>query len=123
MFRLSYFLLAVLGIAAVISIGYRIQQKEWVKQTDVFLLIPLLFTYMFIRAPWSYGPGGWINDRIHLYILLILAAWLNCRYGQIIPLCYRCLPHFVQLTPTSVGLHTIMPGLLQRLRKLSQLHT
>ena len=72
----NYFLLAVLGIAIVLSIRYRIQRKEWVKQTDVFLLIPLLFTYMFVRAPWSYGPGGWINDRIHLYILLLLAAWL-----------------------------------------------
>ena len=79
----NYFLLVVLGIAAVISIGYRIQQKEWVKQTDVFLLIPLLFTYMFIRAPWSYGPGGWINDRIHLYILLILAAWLIADMGKL----------------------------------------
>ena len=31
---------------------------------------------MFFRAPWSFGPGGWINDRIHLYILLMLAPWL-----------------------------------------------
>ena len=72
----NYFLLAVLGIAIVVSIGYRIRRKEWVKQTDAFLVIAFLFTYMFIRAPWSYGPGGWINDRIHLYILLMLAAWL-----------------------------------------------
>ena len=71
----NYFLLAVLGIAIVISIGYRIQRRQWVKPTDAFLLIAILFTYMFVRAPWSYGPGGWINDRIHLYILLMLAAW------------------------------------------------
>ena len=79
----NHFLLAVLGIAIVISIGYRIQRKQWVKQTDVFLLIPLMFTYMFIRAPWSYGPGGWINDRIHLYILLLLAAWLISDMGKL----------------------------------------
>ncbi len=72
----NYFLLAVLGVAIVVSIGYRIHRKEWLKQTDAFLVIAFLFTYMFIRAPWSYGPGGWINDRIHLYILLMLAAWL-----------------------------------------------
>ena len=78
----NYFLLAVLGIAAIISIGYRIQRKEWVKRTDAFLLIALLFTYMFVRAPWSYGPGGWINDRIHLYILLLLGAWLIPDMGR-----------------------------------------
>ncbi len=77
------FLLAVLAIAIVISIGYRIYRKEWVKQTDVFLLIAFLFTYMFIRAPWSYGPGGWINDRIHLYILLMVAAWLIPNMGKL----------------------------------------
>ena len=77
------FLLAVLAMAIVISIGYRIYRKEWVKQTDVFLLIAFLFTYMFIRAPWSYGPGGWINDRIHLYILLMLAAWLIPNMGKL----------------------------------------
>ena len=72
----NYFLLAVLGIAVIISIGYRIHRKEWVKRTDVFLPIVFLFTYMFVRAPWSYGPGGWINDRIHIYILPMLAASL-----------------------------------------------
>ncbi len=78
----NHLLLAVLGIAVVISIGYRIHRKEWVKPTDAFLLIAILFTYMFVRAPWSYGPGGWINDRIHLYILLMLGAWLISDMGR-----------------------------------------
>ena len=72
----NYFLLAILGIAVVISLVYRINRKQWIKQTDVFLLIAIIFTYMFIKAPWNYGPGAWINDRIHLYILLMLAPWL-----------------------------------------------
>jgi hypothetical protein len=72
----NYLLLTVLGIAMIISIGYRIHRKEWVKRTDAFLIIAFLFTYMFVRAPWSYGPGGWINDRIHLYILPMLATSL-----------------------------------------------
>ena len=77
------FLLIVLAIAVVISIGYRIYRRDWVRQTDAFLLIALVFTYMFIRAPWSYGPGGWINDRIHLYILLMLAPWLIPDIGKL----------------------------------------
>ena len=72
----NYFLLAILGIAVVISLIYRVNRKQWIKHTDAFLLIAFLFTYMFIKAPWGYGPGGWINDRIHIYILLMLAPWL-----------------------------------------------
>ncbi len=79
----NYFLLFILGIGVVISICYRVHRKEWVKQTDVFLLIAIVFTYMFIRAPWGYGPGGWINDRIHIYILLMLAPWLVLDMGKI----------------------------------------
>lgn len=96
----NYFLLAVLGIAVIISIGYRIHRKEWVKGTDAFLLIAFLLTYMFVRAPWSYGPGGWINDRIHLYILPMLAAALIpnmnkiLRYAVVAGLVFFSLLHF-----------------------------
>ena len=79
---INYFLLFILGIGIVISICYRVHQKAWIKQTDVFLLIAIMFTYMFVRAPWGYGPGGWINDRIHLYILLMLAPWLVLDMGK-----------------------------------------
>ena len=79
----NYFLLCVLGIGIVISLYYRARRKEWVKQTDVFLLIAIVFTYMFVRAPWGYGPGGWINDRIHLYILLMVAPWLIPDMGKV----------------------------------------
>ena len=72
----NYSLLVILAIGIVISIVYRIVRKQWILQTDVFLILAILYTYMFIRAPWGYGPGGWINDRIHIYILLMLAPWL-----------------------------------------------
>ena len=76
-------LLVVLGAAIVISVVYRVRQRQWVKGNDAFLIIAILFTAMFIRAPWSYGPGGWINDRIHLYILLMLAAWFITNMDKI----------------------------------------
>lgn len=72
----NYSLLVILCIGVIISVIYRISRKQWIKKTDVFLLIAILFTYMFAKAPWGYGPGGWINDRIHIYILLMLAPWL-----------------------------------------------
>ena len=73
---LNYFLLGIIAFAILISIGYRIYRKQSLGRIDVFLVIAILFTYMFIKAPWGYGPGGWINDRIHIYILLMLAPWL-----------------------------------------------
>lgn len=73
---LNHFLLVILGCAILISIGYRIYRKQKIEKTDAFLAIAVVFTYMFIKAPWGYGPGGWINDRIHIYILLMLAPWL-----------------------------------------------
>ncbi len=73
---INHFLLVILGSAILISIGYRIYRKQKIEKTDAFLAIAIVFTYMFIKAPWGYGPGGWINDRIHLYILLMLAPWL-----------------------------------------------
>ena len=50
-------LLGVLGLAVVMSLVYRILRKEWIKKSDSFLLISIIFTFMFFRAPWSFGPG------------------------------------------------------------------
>lgn len=73
---LNHFLLIILGFAILVSVGYRIYRKQKIEKTDTFLAIAVVFTYMFIKAPWGYGPGGWINDRIHIYILLMVAPWL-----------------------------------------------
>ena len=43
-----------------------------VTQMDGFLTMAVLITAMFFIAPWSGYSGGWINDRFHLYIFLIL---------------------------------------------------
>ena len=41
-------------------------------QTDGFLLMAVFITVMYFIAPWSGYSGGWINDRFHLYIFLVL---------------------------------------------------
>ncbi len=43
-----------------------------VTQMDGFLIMSVFITAMFFIAPWSGYSGGWINDRFHLYIFLIL---------------------------------------------------
>ncbi len=97
-------LLAILGIAILVSLAYRIARKQWVRKSDVFLVITVVFTVMFIRAPWGFGPGGWINDRIHFYILLMLAPWLATdmwkwlRYGFSAAMIVICLLHLGRTT-------------------------
>ncbi|MYK19902.1 hypothetical protein F4055_17335 [Candidatus Poribacteria bacterium] len=43
-----------------------------VTQMDGFLIMSVVITAMFFIVPWSGYSGGWINDRFHLYIFLIL---------------------------------------------------
>ena len=43
-----------------------------VTQMDGFLIMAVLITAMYFIAPWSGYSGGWINDRFHLYIFLVL---------------------------------------------------
>ena len=83
-------LLVFFAIAFVLTIINRIWQcyqfrksEEWketgerlwmraVSQMDGFLIMAVLITAMYFIAPWSGYSGGWINDRFHLYIFLIL---------------------------------------------------
>ena len=83
-------LLGFLAIVFVLTVINRIRQcyqfhksEEW-KETgerlwtrvitpmDGFLIMAIFITVMFYITPWSGYSGGWINDRFHLYIFLIL---------------------------------------------------
>ena len=83
-------LLVFFAIAFVLTIINRIRQshqfresEEWketgervwtrvLTQMDGFLIMAIAITAMYFIAPWSGYSGGWINDRFHLYIFLIL---------------------------------------------------
>ena len=83
-------LLVFFAIAFVLTGVNRIRQcyqfhksEEWketgerlwmriVTQMDGFLLMAIFITAMYFIAPWSGYSGGWINDRFHLYIFLVL---------------------------------------------------
>ena len=83
-------LLVFLAVVFVLTVINRIRQcyqfhksEEWketgerlwnrvVTQMDGFLIMAILITAMYYIAPWSGYSGGWINDRFHLYIFLVL---------------------------------------------------
>ena len=92
-------LLVFFAIALVLTVINRIRQYrqfresgEWketgerlwtraVNQMDGFLLMAVLITIMYFVAPWSGYSGGWINDRFHLYIFLVLLPFFTCVNG------------------------------------------
>ena len=83
-------LLVFLAIAFVFTVINRIRlcyrfhkSEEWketgerlwtraVTRMDGFLIMAILITAMYYIVPWSGYSGGWINDRFHLYIFLVL---------------------------------------------------
>ena len=70
-------LLGVLGLAVVISLVYRISRREWIKQSDLFLLLSIVFIFMFFRAPWACGSGGWINGYTYTFCWFLLLGWFT----------------------------------------------
>ena len=44
---------------------------------DGFLLMVAIVTAMCFEYPWSRYGGGWINDRFHIYIFLILLPFFS----------------------------------------------
>lgn len=83
-------LLTLFGIAFMFTVINRVRefQKEsefaderlWtriVTQTDGFLIMSVLVTAMYFISPWSGFSGGWLNDRFHLYIFLILLPFFS----------------------------------------------
>ncbi len=81
--NLHHLLLWTLAAAAVVTLVYRARRREWLERRDALLLIAVLLTILFFRAPWSLGGGGFLNDRIHLFILLLAAAWLKPDMGRL----------------------------------------
>jgi len=37
----------------------------------------LMLTAMYYKLPWANYGGGWINDRVHLYIFLVLLPFFD----------------------------------------------
>ena len=68
-------LLILLFAAAFTTLVYRIWKRQWVIERDVFLLLSIIFTVLFFKAPRGQCGGGWVNDRIYIYIFLFFPAW------------------------------------------------
>ena len=41
-------------------------------EKDVFLILAVIFLLLFWSLPWAIGSGAWINERLHLFVILLL---------------------------------------------------
>ena len=93
-------LLCVLGTAIVASLIFRFRRRQWLQQSDIFLVITALFTIIFIKSPWT----NWLLHRSHFYVLPMLIPWLIpylgkvFRFGFTIALVAICLFHLGRST-------------------------
>ena len=56
------------------------KERLWtriVSRRDGFLLMAIILTVMYFKFPRSGYGGGWINDRMHLYIFLVLLPFFS----------------------------------------------
>ena len=95
--RLMLVMLGALFIAALYS---RIRQRRIVSKENQFLLIFAIVTAIYFIMPSGMMSGGWINDRINLFIFPLLLPFLQQDFHRYIKRCY-CHGH---LCPCPSGL-------------------
>jgi len=75
----------VFGAAFLLTIWYdKIKPEKLLAAKDVFLLTSLAATGLYFVLPCNIDTGGWINDRVNLYIFLILLPWITVDYHKYI---------------------------------------
>jgi hypothetical protein len=66
----------------------RTTQRLWTKiitEKEQFLLWAGALTVLYFKSPWSLSSGGgWINDRVHIYIFLVLLPFFSVNFHKYI---------------------------------------
>jgi hypothetical protein len=69
--------LSVLALALVITVVWRVRRREGWLERDAVLVTGMLLTATYFTLPWWKNDGGWVNDRILLFVVLFLSAWVQ----------------------------------------------
>ena len=72
----------LLGLLLVGTLYKRIRQRMTMSQDNQFLLMFGVFTVLYFIMPSGMGTGGWINDRVHLFIIPALLPFLSEDYHK-----------------------------------------
>ncbi len=80
--------LILLGLIAIVILwtiwADKIQPRKPVSEKDFFLLFSLICLLLFWKLPREIGPGGWINERAHIFFIPLLLPWLTKHIPRII---------------------------------------
>ena len=74
----------MLGLLFAVTLYKRIRQRRIMSQDNQFLLIFGVFTVLYFIMPGGMASGGWINDRVNLFIFPMLLAFLSEDYHKYI---------------------------------------
>ena len=74
----------MLGLLFAVTLYKRIHQKRILSQDNQFLLLFGVFAVLYFIMPWGIATGGWINDRVNLFIFPMLLAFLCEDYHKYI---------------------------------------
>jgi len=78
-------LLGFIGLVILWTIwADKIQPRKIISENDLFILFSLICLLLFWKLPREIGPGGWINERAHIFFLPVLLPWLTTRFPRII---------------------------------------
>ena len=78
-------LLGLIGIIILWTIwADKIQPRRLVSDKDAFLFFSLICLLLFWKLPREIGPGGWINERAHIFWMPVLLPWLTTRIPRMV---------------------------------------
>ena len=72
----------MLGLLFAVTLYKKIRQKAIVSQDNPFLLLFGVFAILYFIMPWGIATGGWINDRVNLFIFPVLLPFLSEDYHK-----------------------------------------
>jgi len=85
-------------------------ERLWTKiinGKEQFLLMAGILTIIFFKSPWSLSSGGgWINDRVHIYIFLILLPFFSVNFHKYIRYAIAGITIVLSLWHLGYNLHT-----------------
>ena len=112
-------ILLVLGIVFILTIYDKMRQFKngfnttnsqfWTRifsKSDVFIILSFFVTFMYFISPWSGFSGGWLNDRFHIYIFLILLPFFRISMYRHMDYILSCMIIGISLLHLGFNVHT-----------------
>ena len=99
----------MLGLLFAVTLYRRIRQKRILSQDNQFLLIFGVFTVLYFIMPGGMATGGWINDRVNLFIFPVLLPFLSQDFHKYIKRAIIIIIVILSITHLSISFRYYYP--------------